>query len=193
VKRNFGSLGGVGRLGCSVLTLTLTLASGSRAVQAQPRPAPPTPAPTPSADNRSPEQLRKEVLERMRALRAWKIVEALKLDEATSARLFPILSRYDEREMENAAERHEIMRDLRAATEAPHPDDAHLTATLNKLLANRAKERALHDDRVKDVRKVLTPVQQAKLVLLLPRLERDFAGWIHEASGRPGPGPGDDP
>jgi hypothetical protein len=40
---------------------------------------------------------------------------------------------------------------------------------------------------------VLTPVQQAKLVLLLPRLERDFAGWIHEASGRGGPGPGDEP
>ena len=104
----------------------------------------------------------------MRALRAWKIVEALKLDEATSARLFPILSRYDEREMAIAGERHAIMRDLRAATDAPHPDDAHLTATLNKLLANRAKERAMHDDRVKDVRKVLTPVQQAKLILLLP-------------------------
>ncbi|HTB59541.1 MAG TPA: hypothetical protein VLC06_16825 [Polyangia bacterium] len=176
------------------LALGLLLTGG--AVGAQPRPAAPLP-PSPAADDhRSPDQLRKEVLERMRALRAWKIVEALKLDEATSARLFPILSRYDEREMAIAAERHVIMRDLHEATEAAHPDDAHLTATLNKLLANRAKQRALHDDRVKDVRKVLTPVQQAKLVLLLPRLERDFAGWIHEASGRggggPGPGSGDD-
>jgi Spy/CpxP family protein refolding chaperone len=174
--------------------LGLLLAGG--AASAQPRPPAPPP-PTPAADDhRTPDQLRKEVLERMRALRAWKIVEALKLDEATSARLFPILSRYDEREMAIAAERHVIMRDLREATEAPHPDDARLTVTLNKLLANRAKQRTLHDDRVKDVRKVLTPVQQAKLVLLLPRLERDFAGWIHEASGRGGggpcPGPGDD-
>ncbi len=162
---------------------------------AEPRPATPA-TPSPAADDhRTPDQLRKEVLERMRALRAWKIVEALKLDEPTSARLFPILSRYDEREMAIAAERHVIMRDLREATEAPHPDDARLTATLNKLLANRAKQRALHDDRIKDVRKVLTPVQQAKLVLLLPRMEHDFAGWIHEASGRgggTGPG-GDDP
>ncbi|HVV50303.1 MAG TPA: hypothetical protein VHO06_11630 [Polyangia bacterium] len=172
------------------LTLAALLLGGS-ATRAQPRPAPPPPAP--AADHRTPDQLRKEVLERMRALRAWKIVEALKLDEATSARLFPILSRYDEREMAIAAERHEIMRDLRAATEAPRPDDAHLTATLNKLLANRAKERALHDDRVRDIRKVLTPVQQAKLVLLLPRLERDFAGWIREASGRGGSGPPDEP
>ena len=89
-----------------------------------------------------------------------------------------------------AAERHVIMRELREDTEAAHPDDARLTATLNKLLANRAAQRALHDDRIKDVRKVLTPVQQAKLVLLLPRMEHDFAGWIHEASGRGGGGPG---
>lgn len=164
--------------------------------RAEPRQVPPpSSAPGATADRRTPDQLRQEVLERMRALRAWKIVEALKLDEATSARLFPIFSRYDEREMAVAAERQAIMHDLREATEAPRPDDARLTATLNKLLANRAKLRALHDDRIKDVRKVLTPVQQAKLVLLLPRLERDFAGWIHEASGRgagPGPGPGED-
>ena len=176
------------------LALGLLLTGG--AAGAQPRPAASVP-PSPAADDhRTPDQLRKEVLERMRALRAWKIVEALKLDEATSARLFPILSRYDEREMTIAAERHVIMRDLREATEAAHPDDARLMATLNKLLANRAAQRALHDDRIKDVRKVLTPVQQAKLVLLLPRMEHDFAGWIHEASGRggggPGPGSGDD-
>lgn len=175
------------------LGLVGVLLLGATAASAQPRPAPAPASPPAGADHRTPDQLRQEVLERMRALRAWKIVDALKLDEATSARLFPILSRYDEREMAVAAERHDIMRDLRAATEAPHPDDAHLTAMLNKLMANRAKERALHDDRVKDVRKVLTPVQQAKLVLLLPRLERDFAGWIHEASGRGGPGPGDEP
>jgi Spy/CpxP family protein refolding chaperone len=155
-------------------------------VRAQPRPAPAPPTP-PAADQRTPDQLRKEVLDRMRALRAFKIVEALKLDEATSGRLFPILARYDDRQMAIAGERHALMHELREETEAARPDDARLTATLNKLQAIRGKERALRDDRVKDVRKVLTPIQQAKLVLLLPRLERDFAGWIHQASGRGGP------
>jgi len=173
----------------SGVTLGLLLAGTS--ARAQPKPVPPSP---PVADQRTPEQLRREVLDRMRALRAFKIVEALKLDEATSGRLFPILSRYDDREMAIAAERHALMRELREETEAAHPDDARLTATLNKLQANRAKQRAMRDDRVKDVRKVLTPIQQAKLVLLLPRLERDFAGWIHEASGRGGPpNMGDEP
>lgn len=135
-------------------------------------------------DQRTPEQLRQEVLERMRALRAFRIVDALKLDEATSGRLFPILSRYDDREVAIATERHLIVHDLRTDADAPRPDDARLNTDLNRLIANRAKQRVMEDDRIRDVRKVLTPAQQAKLVLLLPRLERDFAHWIHEVAGR---------
>ena len=67
------------------------------------------------------------------------------------------------------------MRELRADADAPRPDDARLNADLNRLMAIRTKQRAMEDDRIRDVRKVLTPAQQAKLVLLLPRLERDFA------------------
>jgi Spy/CpxP family protein refolding chaperone len=159
---------------------------GGSAARAEPLPpARPGPA-SPAQDHRSPEQLRKEVLERMRALRAWRIVEGLKLDEATSARLFPILARYDEREMTIATERRDIMHELGPLTDAPHPDDARITADINRLLAIRAKQRALEDDRIKDLRKVLTPAQQAKLVMLLPRLEREFARWVHEVAGHPG-------
>jgi Spy/CpxP family protein refolding chaperone len=157
---------------------------------ADPRAA--TPSQATANDHRSPEQLRQEVLERMRALRAWKIVDALKLDEATSAKLFPILARYDDREMAVATERHEVVRDLRAAAEAPQPDDTRIMATLTRLTAVRNKQRAIEDDRIKDVRKVLTLQQQAKLVLLLPRLEHDFAHWVREVAGKPGaddPGP----
>lgn len=156
---------------------------------AQPLPPSHPAPPTAGDDHRSPDQLRKEVLERMRALRAWRIVEALKLDEATSARLFPILARYDDREMTIASERRDIMHDLAAMADAPRPDDARITAAINRLLAMRSKQRALEDDRIRDLRKVLTPAQQAKLVMLLPRLEREFARWVHEVAGH---GRGDD-
>jgi Spy/CpxP family protein refolding chaperone len=71
---------------------------------------------------------------------------------------------------------------------APQPDDAKLTAAINRMLANRVKRHASKDERLKELRKVLTPVQQAKLVLLLPRLEREFAQFIREVAG----GKGDD-
>jgi Spy/CpxP family protein refolding chaperone len=176
----------VRRLG-SAVSLVVVLALAGSAAQAQPRAAGGAAGAAGGAgadDHRTPDQLRQEVLDRMRALRAFRIVDALKLDEATSGRLFAILSRYDDREVQIASERHQILHELRSDADSPHPDDARLTADLNRLLANRAKQRAMEDERIKDVRKVLTPVQQAKLVLLLPRLERDFAHWIHQVAGR---------
>ena len=156
---------------------------------AQPQRRGPAPAAAPAgAEKRAPDQLRKEVLERMRALRAWRIVEELKLDESASARLFPILARYDEQELALAAERRDIAQEIRTLLAAPQPDDTKLTAAINRMLANRVKRHASKDERIKELRKVLTPVQQAKLVLLLPRLEREFAQFIREVAG----GKGDD-
>jgi Spy/CpxP family protein refolding chaperone len=118
----------------------------------------------------------------MRALRAWRIVDALKLDQATSAKLFPILSKYDDREMALAGERRDVARSLRAEVQADHPDEGRLNAAINRLLANRERQRAMEDERVKELRKVLTPVQQAKLILLLPRIEREFARRVQQAA-----------
>ena len=157
-----------------------TAGAGAASAQAAHRSAPAAV----NHDKRSPDQLRKEVLERMRALRAWRIVEELKLDESTSARLFPILARYDEQELALAAERRDIAMELRALLSAPRPDDAKLTAAINRMLANRAKKHALRDERIAELRKVLTPVQQATLVLLLPQLEREFAQFIRDVAGQ---------
>jgi Spy/CpxP family protein refolding chaperone len=148
-------------------------------------------APIPG-DGRTPDQLRGEVLERMRALRAWRIVEALRLDEATSARLFPILSKYDEREMSLAIDRRDIARSLRAEVQSSRPDEARIKAGIDRLLANRERQRAMEDERVKELRKVLTPVQQAKLMLLLPRLENEFARRVRQAAEAQGQLGGDD-
>jgi hypothetical protein len=167
----------------------MALAVGARAQSAAPPPAAPGRPPAaaqPGApipgDGRTPDQLRNEVLERMRALRAWRIVDALKLDEATSARLFPILSRYDDRQMVLATERRDTRRLLRAEVQAMRPDEGRLTAAINRLLANRERQRAMEDDMVKELRKVLTPVQQAKLMLLLPRIEHEFAQRVQQAA-----------
>lgn len=175
------------RLAAVVLLGVLALASEVRA-QGSPAASAVAPAgkPAPTQDRRSADQLRKEVLERMRALRAFKIVDELKLDESASARLFPILARYDDREMALSGERHDIVRELKAELAAPRPDNGRVEKIVDRLLANRARRHALHDEQFKELRKVLTPVQQGKLALLLPRLERDFARFVHQVAERPG-------
>jgi len=179
----------VNAAGVFLLALSVaTAASGVAAADPQRRP----PGPSANAqvgDRRAPDQLRKEVLERMRALRAWKIVEELKLDEATSAHLFPILARYDDQELALAAERRDIAEEIRTLLAAPRPDDTRLTAAINRMVVNSEKRHAMKDERLKELRKVLTPVQQAKLVLLLPRLEREFAQFIRDVAGGKEDGP----
>ena len=169
----------------------VVVGSGGAGAESPRRPPPAAAAPAAPADKRSPEQLRKEVVERMRALRAWRIVDELKLDETTSAKLFPVLAKYDEQELAFAAERREIAQEIRGLLAAPQPDNAKLTAAINRMIANRSKRQTSRDERIRDVRKVLTPVQQAKLVLLLPRLEREFAHFIRDVAdgNRPDDGP----
>ena len=75
-----------------------------------------------------------------------------------------------------------MARDLKAEVESARPDDARIAKYIDLLLANRVRRHALQDEQLKELRKVLTPVQQGKLALLLPRLERDFARWIHEVT-----------
>lgn len=166
-----------------LVPMALSLTAPAAATPRPPSATSPPSAPAAAVDNKKPGELRKEVLERMRALRAWRIVEELKLDEAASARLFPILAKYDEQEMALATERRDITRELQTLLAAPHPDDARITTAVNRMLANRTKRHAFKDERLRELRKVLPPVQQAKLVLLLPRLEREFAMFIQEVAG----------
>ncbi len=127
------------------------------------------------------EALRHDVMEKMRAMRAWRLSEGLSLDEATAAKLFPLLARYDDREREIMKERSEAVRGLRAESEAPKPDGARIGSYIDRLLQSRTRQHALEDEKIKDLRKILSPMQQAKLLLLLPRIEHAFQQRIRDA------------
>jgi hypothetical protein len=127
------------------------------------------------------EKLRNEVLDQMRTMRMWKLTEELKLDQATAATVFPILAKFDDRARVIGQERREIGREVFQQANDGTPNEARLKELINKLLANQAKRSALDDERFKALRPALTPLQQAKLLLLLPRLEDDFRRRIREA------------
>jgi hypothetical protein len=136
------------------------------------------------------EKLKKEVLDQMRAMRMWKLTEELKLDQATAAKVFPVLADFDERGRALGRERGDIARELHelvrgdAATGKPAaraPDDQKLRPLVDRLLANQARRTALDDERFKALRPALTALQQAKLLLLLPRIDEDFRHRVREA------------
>jgi hypothetical protein len=131
------------------------------------------------------EKLRTEVLDQMRAMRMWKLTEELKIDEATAGKVFPTLAQFDDRAREIGRERREIGKQVRDQTEAQSTtgkvDNAKLRVLIDQLLANQRKRNALDEERFKALQPALSPLQQAKLLLLLPKLEDDFRRRIREA------------
>jgi|1185.fasta_scaffold21390_2 Spy/CpxP family protein refolding chaperone len=136
--------------------------------------------PNAAADARK-ERLRDQIFDQMRAERMWKLTDALKLDEATAAKVFPLLSKYDDHERAIGHERGQKFRELRELAEGPSPDAGRIDALVDKLLALRARRQALETEKTAALRKVLRPVQMAKLMLLTPRIEEAFRQRIHEA------------
>jgi hypothetical protein len=152
------------------------------------KPASERPALTPAqeeARRQVHEKLRSEVLDQMRAMRMWKLTEELKIDESTAGKVFPTLAKFDDRAREIGRERREIGRQVREQTEAQSKtgkvDDAKLRVLIDQLLANQKKRNALDEERFKALQPALTALQQAKLLLLLPKLEDDFRRRIREA------------
>jgi hypothetical protein len=162
--------------------LGLLLASPARAEG--PRP----PVPERKAEK---ERLREQIMDKLRAERMWKLTEALKLDEATAARLFPLLAKYDDQERAIAKERGPLARDLRDALESASTDSTRLNGLIDRLIDIRKRRQAMEAEKMAAVRKVLSPAQMGKLLLLAPKIDEGFRERIREAvqSARKGGGP----
>jgi hypothetical protein len=127
------------------------------------------------------DKLRNEVMAQMRTMRMWKLTEELKLDQATAAKVFPVLAQYDEKGKAISKERWELARDVQDQVDGGKLDEAKLRRLIDQLQANQVKRNALDEERFKALKPALTPLQQAKLLLLLPRIEDDFRHRIREA------------
>jgi len=131
---------------------------------------------------------REQIKQRILAMRAWALTRELGLDEQTAGRLFPVIARYDARFARLLRERIDLRRAAEAA--AARGDDRGLDGVIDKIVAN---QRALWDTeaaRFQDVRKVLTPRQAARILVVLPRIDRRIQNQLRKALERRGGRPG---
>jgi Spy/CpxP family protein refolding chaperone len=159
----------------AVVALAVALAVVAPAVaDAQPRPRP-------GVDKR--ERIKKKI----RALRAYTLTEELGLDEATASKLFPILAKYDDELGKRVVLRAKLHQDLETA--AARGDDAAVDKVIDELVANQKALVDLDAQRFGELRKVLTPRQAGRLLVVLPALERKVQNMLDRAiSGRRGRG-----
>ena len=144
-----------------VTLLALVLGTGSAA--AQPGGAAGRPA-APQADKAA-------LKKRIRAMRVWYLTEELELDDATAARLFPILGKYDDRLEALQVEGARLRRELRQGISRRAQNQGEAARLVDALLAHYDKVYQVQRERIVAARKVLSAAQTGRLVLVLPRVD----------------------
>lgn len=128
---------------------------------------------------------REQVKAKIRALRAYTLTEQLALDEQTSSKLFPALARFDDETDRLLQKRVELQRKLRHADAMRDPRA--IDRLIDDAIANQRGFWDLEDRRITELRKILTPAQAAKLLVVLPALERRIQRQLRKAiDKRPG-------
>ena len=159
-----------------VAAIALAIALAPAAAIAQPGGPPPGPA------------LRRErIKERVIELRARKLTRALALDDATAARLFPVLARHDEQLARIARENAALRREAEDA--AARGDDATANRAIDRMVANQRQRTSLEEARFAEVRRILTPAQAVRFLVVLPVIDRRIHGQLRRAIEGRGPKP----
>jgi hypothetical protein len=132
---------------------------------------------------------REQIKKKIRALRAYTLTDELQLDEQTAARLFPLLSRYDDDFDKLLEQRVNVQRRLQLADTLK--DARAVDRLIDEAIANQRGFWDLQDKRLQALRKILTPAQTAKLLVVLPAVERRIENQLRKAivQRRPGSGP----
>lgn len=122
------------------------------------------------------------VRQRIETLKMWKLTKALDLDETNSAKIFPILNRYDKQRDALHQELRAGMRALRQSLRENKTDE--LKNTLNMLEENHKALQSIDEEEWAEMKKVLTIEQQAKFVLFRQEFDREVRKIIADARER---------
>jgi hypothetical protein len=150
--------------------IVLVLLAIASPVVAQPAPAAPPPV----------NERREKIKKRIRALRAYTLTEELQLDEATAGKLFPMLAKYDDEFDKLLLARGDIQRRLRDAGSIKDPKQ--LDRLIDEAAANQRSLWDTEDKRFVQLRKILTPAQVARTLIVLPAMERKIQNQLRKAA-----------
>lgn len=126
---------------------------------------------------------REKVRQRVKVMRAMVLAEELQLDEATAGRLAPVLDRFDGELVKLLAERAKLRAELRAAHDAG--DDRRIGEAIDRLVANQDARWDSERRRFAELRRLLSPRQAARLLDVLPEIDRRIMRRLRERRGGP--------
>src|SRR5579883_603366 len=170
------------------LALATLVSFAPRSAGAQDAPPPPPEKPHSPDKMKKPmpddPEKRKELHRRIMALRMARLTQELDLDEATAAKLFPLVNRHDEKVSGILEDRAKALKELAGAI---HDDKNDAFGPLLDKVADC--EKAIHeaDETVhKKVRDVLTPKQMAQFLLFHEKFQEEVRGLLEDSKHEKG-------
>lgn len=125
------------------------------------------------------DERREAIKNRIRGKRAEMLTDKLKLDDKALAKLLPLLSKWDDVTDKLLLERVDLQK--RFATADQLKDPRAIDKLIDDAIANQKAFWDLEDKRLAEIRKVLTPQQVAKLLVVLPAFERRIQNQLRKA------------
>lgn len=175
-----------------ILTIALTLTGMTAFAQRQPSGPMTDEQPREAGEfSREPElggppseERREEVRKKIEAVWIWRLIDELKLDAGSSAKLSSLLSSLGQKRRDTMREQMQAMRDLRFLLKAAKPDEAKIRSLLDKLEKNHHEMQSLKDRELKGLKDFLTIEQQARFLLFQQEFQREMQGMIAGARNR---------
>lgn len=122
---------------------------------------------------------RERVKQKVRAMRAYVLTDALALDPSTAGKMFPVIEKYDNESDAMTVARAALRIKLDATA-----DSKTLNKVIDDLLANQKALFDMEAKRLVELRAILTPQQIAKLITVLPDFERRLQNRLGKAKGK---------
>ncbi len=129
-------------------------------------------------------QSRAEAMKRLEMVRLYKMVEVLELDSDESARLFPMVQKYDKqfRGVVEKIERAYI--DLHEETKADQPDKKKLRNLVSTIFDLEREAMKVRDAQYRELRKELNDVRVAKFLLFEKHFQREMNRILDDVRGK---------
>lgn len=144
-------------------------------------PASSQPGGTGSADGQN---RRAEMLEKIRMVRMYSLVEALALDEATAAKLFPYLRKHDGTLEKLQQDKQKSHRALRAMVKDDSFDEKAAEKHFAVILKADAEIAETEREQLKGLKGILSVEQRVKFLLAKPSFERKIREMMREQRKR---------
>jgi len=182
-----GSLSFLGWVGVMAVGLLLSAATLLLWEESAPTPAcaqqPKEQEPADEGGGGPSAEQRKKILERIQALRVWKLEEVLEVDAATLSRVDTELRKFDDRLLTKQLELEQTQRKLRRAVHKGAPGPRY-EALIERTLTLREEVDRLRTEQYRAAARHLASDKKARLLLFIPEFDKKVRQVIRERRER---------